>query len=114
MATTNTTAKLARVDAEIASLRDRLDNKLTERRELLSTLITNGEALRAEVNNEVYTLAQATTLAETGRCLTADQVREIRKLNKAGVSQSALGRRFGLSQPSIYKIVKRQSYQDVK
>lgn len=105
--------RVARIDADIASLRDRLDAKLTERRTLLTTLIIDGEALRADVADEVRTLAHASNVAATGRNLTDDQVREIRRLHAEGHSQSSLGRRFGLAQPSIYKIVRRRSYADV-
>lgn len=105
--------KVARLDADIASLRDRLDSKLDERQKLLSTLLAQGNAIRGTVAAQVATVVHANTLATTGRNLTEDQVREIRRLHAQGVSQTALGKRFGLSQPSIYKIVRRQSYQDV-
>ena len=105
--------KLARLDADIASLRDRLNVKLSERRSLLDSLIADGEAVRSEVTETVQTIVRAVTLADTGRRLTVDQVREIRRLWSNGVSQTAIAKRFGLSQPTIYKIVRRQSYQDV-
>jgi hypothetical protein len=58
-------------------------------------------------------VAHADAFAQTGRVLTDDQVRQIRALHAGGMSQSALGRRFGISQPSIFKIVRRISYTDV-
>jgi hypothetical protein len=105
--------RVARIDADIASLRARLDAKLTERRVLLATLIADGEAQRADVADEIRALTHANNVVATGRVLTDDQVREIRRLHAEGHSQSALGRRFGLAQPSIYKIVRRRSYADV-
>ena len=86
---------------------------LTERRVILAGLITDGEQLRSDVAEQVRTVAHANSLAVTGRTLTDDQVREIRRLHAQGVSQTALGKRFGISQPSVFKIVRRVSYQDV-
>ena len=106
-------ARVAKIDAEIAALTERLDNRLTERRLLLAGLIADGEQVRSDVAVQVRTVAVATNLATTGRTLTDDQVREIRRLHAQGVSQTALGKRFGISQPSVFKIVRRQSYQDV-
>lgn len=106
-------ARVARLDAEIVTLHARLNAKLTERRMLLAGLVSDGEALRTDVAEQVRTVTHGHAMAATGRMLTDDQVREIRRLHAAGVSQTALGRRFGLSQPSIYKIVRRLSYQDV-
>jgi len=106
-------ARVAKIDAEVAALQERLDSRLTERRMLLAGLIADGEQVRSDVAQQVRTVAHANALAVTGRTLTDDQVREIRRLHAAGVSQTALGKRFGISQPSIYKIVRRQSYQDV-
>jgi hypothetical protein len=106
-------ARIGRIDAEIASLQERLDARLTERRMLLLDLIQEGEHIRTDVAEQVRSVAHAEAFAQTGRVLTDDQVREIRKLHASGVSQSALGRRFGISQPSIFKIVRRISYTDV-
>ena len=47
------------------------------------------------------------------RRLTAAQVREIRR-RAADESQSALAREFGISQPAVYQIVRRESYKDVE
>jgi uncharacterized protein YjhX (UPF0386 family) len=80
---------------------------------LLLDLIQEGEHIRTDVAEQVRSVAHAEAFAQTGRVLTDDQVREIRKLHASGVSQSALGRRFGISQPSIFKIVRRISYTDV-
>ena len=106
-------AKVARLDADIAALQTRLNAKLDERRALLTSLVDQGNALQAQVAAQVQAMARASTMATFGRALTDDQVREIRRLHKANVSQSELGRRYGLSQPSIYKIVRRETYQDV-
>jgi hypothetical protein len=106
-------ARVARIDAEVATLTERLDSRLTERRIILAGLIADGEQVRTDVAAQVRTVAHATALATTGRTLTDDQVREIRRLHAAGVSQTALGKRFGISQPSVFKIVRRVSYQDV-
>ena len=106
-------ARIARIDAEVAALQERLDARLTERRMLLVNLIQDGESVRSDVAEQVRTVAQANAVAETGRPLTDDQVREIRRLHAQGISQTALGRRFGISQPSIFKIVRRISYVDV-
>lgn len=113
MSTDRKLAKVARLDADIASLRDRLDVKLTERRTLLAALINEGETLRGDIADQVRVITHATTLAATGRLLTEDQVREIRKLHKSGVSQGEIARRYSLSQPTIFKIVRRQTYADV-
>ena len=48
------------------------------------------------------------------RRLTAAQVKEIRRRNGEGESQSKLAREFGVKQPSIYAIVQRQTYKDVE
>jgi len=106
-------ARVARIDAEIATLQQRLDDRLSERRVLLLNLIEDGEAVRTDVAEQVRTVTHASALAATGRTLTDDQVREIRRLNAAGVSQTALAKRFGISQPSVFKIVRRRSYVDV-
>jgi hypothetical protein len=106
-------ARISKIDAEVAALTERIDNRLTERRQLLAALIQDGETLRGEVAEQVRAVAHADAFAQTGRVLTDDQVREIRRLHAAGISQSALGRRFGISQPSIFKIVRRLSYTDV-
>jgi hypothetical protein len=46
--------------------------------------------------------------------VTADQVREIRRRYAAGgVSQTALGREFGLSQHSIWQIVRNVTWKEV-
>jgi len=111
--TARTLAKLAKLEGDIVALKGRLDAKLSERQALLATLTAQGQALQSNVAAQVATITQANTLATTGRNLTDDQVREIRRLFAGGMSQSALGRRFGISQPSIFKIVRRQSYQDV-
>jgi hypothetical protein len=106
-------ARIGKIDAEVAALTERIDTRLTERRALLAALIQDGESLRGEVAEQVRAVAHADAFAQTGRLLTDDQVREIRRLHGQGVSQSALGRRFGLSQPSIFKIVRHLSYTDV-
>jgi len=106
-------ARIGRIDAEIATLQERLDARLTERRMLLLDLVQEGEHIRSDVAEQVRSVAHAEAFAQTGRVLTDDQVREIRRLHASGVSQSALGRRFGISQPSIFKIVRRISYTDV-
>jgi len=106
-------ARVAKIDAEVAALTERIDNRLSERRTLLAGLIADGESLRGEVAEQVRTVAHADAFAQTGRVLTDDQVRQIRSLHAGGMSQSALGRRFGISQPSIFKIVRRISYTDV-
>jgi hypothetical protein len=106
-------ARVARIDAEITALQEKLDDRLTERRTLLLTLIEDGEAVRSDVAEQVRTVTHANAMAATGRTLTDDQVREIRRLNAAGVSQTALAKRFGISQPSVFKIVRRRSYVDV-
>ncbi len=105
--------RIARIDAEVATLQERLDNRLTERRMLLAGLIADGEQVRSDVAEQVRTVQHAHALAVSGRTLTDDQVREVRRLHAAGVSQTALGRRFGISQPSIFKIVRHISYTDV-
>ena len=48
------------------------------------------------------------------RRLTAAQVREIRRRAAADESQSALAREFGISQPAVYQIVRRESYKDIE
>jgi hypothetical protein len=47
--------------------------------------------------------------------LDTKKVKEIRRLFATGEwSQAALGREYGVSQPAIYKIVKRQAWKHVK
>lgn len=114
MSAANPLAKLARIDADIASLRDRLNARIDERQALLANLVAEGQNLKANVAAQVQAATRASVLASTGRLLTDEQVREIRRLHAAGMSQAAIGRKVGLSQPSIYKIVRHQSYQDVR
>jgi uncharacterized protein YerC len=111
MATTNL-AKLNRLDDAIAILRDKLNGKLDERRALLDQMILDGETIRAEANDKL-TLDQATNLMTTGRVFTPAQVREIRKAHKNGESQHSIGQRYGVSQPTIHRIVYGLSYRDV-
>ena len=47
------------------------------------------------------------------RMLTSAQAQEIRRRHAAGESQSALGRRYGISQPAIWQIIERVSYREV-
>jgi len=109
----STLDKVARLDADIASLRARLDAKIDERAVLLGSLVAQCQTVKNAVAAQVQAVTHANALVTTGRILTADQVREIRRLHASGVSQTALGKRFGISQPSVFKIVRRQSYQDV-
>ena len=105
--------KVAKLDAEISALRERLDAKLNDRQALLSLAIAQGEQTRGEIRSDVQSLSQATHFVQHGRIFTDEQVREIRTLNASGVSQCELARRYGLSQPTIYRIVHRLSYKDV-
>ena len=113
MSTTKTLARLARIDSDIESLRARLEVKLGEREAILAELIAEGEAIRMAISPEpVAPAAENLRIASLPR-LTEDQVREIRALYKTGLSQGAIARRFGLSQPSVHAIVRRRSYKDV-
>ena len=47
------------------------------------------------------------------RRLTPEQAQEIRRRHAAGESQSALGRRYGISQAAIWQIIERVSYREV-
>lgn len=47
------------------------------------------------------------------RRLTPEQAQEIRRRHAAGESQSALGRRYGISQAAIWLIIERVSYREV-
>lgn len=115
MSTLNTKAlaRLARLDDEIATLHGRITEKLATRRQLLAAMVADGDRQQADLTDQVRTLAQASNLANTGRVLTAEQVREIRQAHKNGESQGAIARRYGLAQPSVHKIVHRLSYRDV-
>jgi DNA-binding NarL/FixJ family response regulator len=113
MNSARTLTKLAKLEDDIVALKGRIDAKLNERQLLLASLAAQGTALQNNVAAQVAVLTQANTLATTGRNLTDDQVRDIRRLFAGGMSQSAIARKYGLSQPSIFKIVRRQSYQDV-
>ena len=105
-------ARLQRLDNEVKSLQERLNAKLDARRELLELLVQEGEAQRQSVDEQV-TFNQAVNFVNTGRMLSDEQVRDIRKANKAGESQGSLARRYGIAQPNIFKIVHNQSYRDV-
>lgn len=105
--------RIARIDADVSILRERLDAKLAERRLLLAGLIADGESLRVELDEETRVLQHAVSIATNGRALTDDQVRTIRRLYKEGVSQAELARRYGIAQPSVHKIIHRRSYADV-
>ena len=107
-------AKVARLDARHqASLRDRLDARLNERRLILAGLI-------AQTVRSSYLRIRGSTQPHSGiqprhHWPSADRRAgaRIRRLHTTGVSQCELARRFGVSQPSIFKIVRRQSYRDV-
>ena len=105
-------AKVARLDGDIAALRARLEAKLDERQTLLNDLLADGEAIRMAISAEP--IAPLVAVSNSTRTLAEDQVREIRALHASGtLSQGAIARRFGLSQPSVNAIVNRRSYKDV-
>src|SRR5262245_51958855 len=110
---TRTLTRIARLDEEIAGLHEKITTKLALRRQLLEELVHAGEERRIDITDQVMAMSQAANLVTTGRVLTAAQVREIRQAYKDGESQGSLARRFGLAQPSVHKIVHRQSYKDV-
>lgn len=105
-------ARLQRLDADIVTLQAKLTAKLNDRKALLEALIQDGEDRKTDLTQAI-SLAQATSFIATGRILTDAQVRDIRKSYKNGESQGSLARRYGVAQPSIHKIVHRQSYRDV-
>ena len=107
-------AKLTRLDDQIDALRDRLNAKLDERKAVLDAMVSNGETIRAEASaNGKMALSQANTFLETGRMFTNAQIREIRKAHAKGESQHSIGQRYGVSQPTIHRIIYRLSYRDV-
>ena len=112
MSVKRTLDKVARLDSDIESLRARLDSKLNERQALVAELLAEGEAIRMAVSPEPVAPAAPLRIATLPR-LTDDQVREVRALYTTGLSQSAIARRFGISQPSVNAIVNRRSYKDV-
>lgn len=109
-----TFTKLQRLDREIAALHDRLNAKFNERKDVLTTLMVEGESSRNGVAEEVLLVTQAANLVNNGRILTDAQVRDIRSSYKRGESQGSLARRYGIAQPNIFKIVHGKSYKDVK
>jgi DNA-binding transcriptional regulator YiaG len=116
--TDTTLAKVAKLDTDIEALRARLAAKLDEREAILAELVADGEAIRQAlgigISAEPATPAPQERLAPVGKLLTDEQVREIRRLyGHQGMSQSALARRFGLSQPSIHRIIKGLTYKEV-
>lgn len=105
--------RVAKLDDEIAALRDKLDTKLDARKHLLAQAIAEGESIRTDVAEQVRSFTRAANLVTNGRILTEEQVRAIRAAHSKGTSQGELARRYGLSQPSIHRIVKRLAYADV-
>jgi len=115
MSTKTAIAKVSRLDADIEALRTRLESKLAERESILAELIADGEAIRAALG-----LVEAPEAPEdrpvalaTGRAFTEEEILDIRTRNAAGTSQSALARHYGVSQPTIFGIVRRRTYKDV-
>ena len=110
----NHVTRLSRLDDQIADLRSRLDVKLNERKDVLDAMIADGETIRAEaITNDRFVLSQAATLLQTGRQFTDAQVRDIRRRQANGESQHSIGKRYGVSQPTIHRIIYRLSYGDV-
>ena len=110
--TTKLIARLARLDGEVEALKAKLTTKLDMRDAVVSELIRWGTEQR-DTANAVASVTQGLNWATTGRTLNEDQVRAIRAAYKAGQSQTSLAKQYGLSQPSVHKIVHRQSYADV-
>jgi predicted DNA binding protein len=110
--TTKLVARLARLDNEVETIKAKLTAKLDQRDAVVQELIRWGTEQR-DTANAVASVTQGLNWAATGRTLTEDQVRAIRAAYKAGQSQTSLAKQYGLSQPSVHKIVHRQSYADV-
>jgi predicted DNA binding protein len=112
MTTIKLIARLSRLDNEVETLKARLTAKLDQRDAVVTELIRWGTEQRDQAN-AVASVTQGLNWATTGRTLTEDQVRAIREAYKRGQSQTSLAKQYGLSQPSVHKIVHRQSYADV-
>ena len=109
--------KVARLDSDIESLRARLEVKLDERQALVNELLADGERIREAVLGPVAPASPAVVEVPVGptvnRRFTDEQVRSIRAMYEAGKSQTEIAYKFGVSQPSINAVVRKQSYKDV-
>ena len=115
MAAAKFLTRLERLDNEVRALQERLNAKLDARRQLLHDMIEDGEVQRQDAAERVAVnqTVRAVNFINTGRMLSDEQIKAIRKAYKAGASQGELARQYGIAQPNIFKIVHRQSYKDV-
>lgn len=104
--------KVQRLDAEIAALNVKLMALVDRRKALLDVMIEEGNRIAAEAQ-ATMSVARAANYVSSGRSFSDEQIKSIRAAWSDGESQCALARRYGVSQPTIFKIVKRQAYQHV-
>lgn len=113
----NLVNKLDRLNREVDALSTKLFAKLDERQALVDQITAESEQLRAAVNLSLAASHSHTPVSripdEQGRRFTDEQIREIRGAYKRGESQSSIARRYGVSQPTIFHIVKRSTYREV-
>jgi Mor family transcriptional regulator len=104
--------QLRRLDDEIAALHTKLLAKVNARKRVLTGMIDDGNKLAAQAL-ETVSVARAANYISNGRSFSDDQIRAIRSAHQGGESQCSIARRYGVSQPSIYKIVTHAAYRDV-
>jgi hypothetical protein len=121
------TKQVAKIDAEIAALSERIIAKQTEREtliteatEMLRSLRSNYRAapvpqpkVKQRFHPNPNPKRRGRPPGQT-RMLTDDQVREIRKLGASGMAQVRIAEQFNQSQPQISLIIHRKIYGDVK
>jgi DNA-binding NarL/FixJ family response regulator len=110
--------KVARIDRDIEALNEKIAAKQNEKLALLNEAQAVLDALRPPSSKPKGYHGRRRGPAKgtpnmIHRSLTPKQVREIRRMAAKGISQSAIGAKFELSQPTVSSIVRRLTYQDV-
>lgn len=117
--------RVARLEKDIAALNERIKAKQAEKQALLNEAQAVLDSLRPQPvpqprGNGAHSYSGRRRGPAKGtpntlhRSLTPAQVREIRKLAAQGTPQTFIGKKFGLSQPTVSTIVRRLTYADVK
>jgi acyl-CoA reductase-like NAD-dependent aldehyde dehydrogenase len=121
--TTTPEKRVERLDKEIEALKIKLAEKCNERAAAINEIIAAAEQDLRELKAQFRPVHTSTsgkrgvakgTPNHNARRFTAEQVKEMRKLYKAGTSQAELSRTYGVPQPTISLIVRRKTYADVK